>query len=70
MFLLGRFRRWLNGSFICRKCGREVCTMCFGYGETICPDCYAGEQPYLFFDDGYWLNRLMARLLSTEAPRF
>jgi hypothetical protein len=38
--------------------------MFFGYGKTICPSCYEGEQPFLFFDDDYWLNRFMARLLQ------
>ena len=43
--------------------------MCFGYGEAICPDCYDGEQPFLFFDNSYWLNRIMARLLNHRASR-
>jgi len=38
--------------------------MTFGYGATICPDCYDGEQPFLFFDDKYWLNRIMMKLLG------
>jgi hypothetical protein len=33
--------------------------MCFGFGTAICPGCYQGEQPFVFFDDSYWLNRLM-----------
>ena len=69
MSLFGKFRRWLNGCFVCEKCGREVYTMCFGYGEAICPDCYDGEQPFLFFDDSYWLNRITARLLKHRASR-
>lgn len=62
-----RFRRWLSGSFTCRSCGREVHAMTFGYGTTICLDCYEGEQPLLFLNEGYWLNRLLLRL--TRLPR-
>jgi hypothetical protein len=36
----GNLRKWLNGNFTCKKCGKEYNTMCFGFGETICPDCY------------------------------
>jgi len=63
-----RFRRWLKGSFICRKCGGEFHTMCFGFGEAVCPDCYKGEQPFIFFDSSYWLNRVTAHLLNQGAP--
>jgi hypothetical protein len=35
--------------------------MSFGYGESICPDCYDGEQPFIFLDDSFWLNRVLAR---------
>jgi hypothetical protein len=43
--------------------------MTFGYGTAVCPDCYDGEQPFLFFDNGYWLNRIMSRLMRQGAPR-
>ena len=69
MPLFRRFHRWLSGNFTCRKCGREFYTMCFGYGEAICPDCYQGEQPFLFFDNTYWLNRITAHLLNHSAPK-
>ena len=64
-----RFHRWLNGSFICKRCGRELHTMSFGFGEAICPDCYRGERQFLFFDDSYWLNRIITLLLKLEAPK-
>jgi len=59
--------RWLKGSFVCKKCGREFFTMCFGFGTSICPDCYRGEQPFMFFDNGYWLNRITTILLNHRA---
>jgi len=40
--------------------------MSFGYGEAICPDCYKGEKNFLFFDKGYWLNRIISHLFTTE----
>ena len=43
--------------------------MCFGFGEAICPNCYNGEQPFLFFDDSYWLNRITAHLLNQRTPQ-
>jgi hypothetical protein len=64
-----KFRRWLKGSFDCKKCGREFHTMCFGLGEAICPNCYNGEQPFLYFDDSYWLNRVTAHLLNQRATQ-
>ena len=57
--------KWLAGTFVCRRCGRDVNVMSFGFGECICPDCYGGENPFLFFDGRYWLNRLMVRLLNS-----
>ena len=76
MIILGRvalfrnFKQWLDGSFTCRKCGKEFNTMTFGYGEAICPDCYKGEQQFLFYDESYILNRLMIKLLNqkTQEP--
>lgn len=38
--------------------------MCFGFGDAICPDCYLGEQSFLTFDDSYWLNRIIIRILN------
>lgn len=42
--------------------------MCFGFGEAICPDCYEGEEKFLFFDNRYWLNRIMARVFNQRTP--
>lgn len=57
-----RMKRWFNGSFTCIKCKKLFRTMSFGFGEAICPDCYQGEQPFLFFDESYLLNRIITRL--------
>ena len=40
-----------------------------GYGEAICPDCYNGETPFIFYDNRYWLNRILTRLSSTRIPQ-
>jgi hypothetical protein len=40
--------------------------MSFGYGETICPQCYDGEKQFIFLDKGYWLNRLLSRYIGQE----
>ena len=42
--------------------------MSFGFGEAICPDCYRGERQFLFFDDSYFLNRIITLFLKHEAP--
>jgi|GEM_PF-6350331 len=67
MALFEKFHRWLRGSFVCRKCGRRFHTMCFGFGEAICPDCYDGERQFLFFDNSYWLNRIIDHLINPGA---
>jgi len=59
-----KFRRWLSGTFTCRRCGLEVHALTFGYGTTICPDCYEGEEDFLRLDEGYWLNSLLSRLIK------
>lgn len=43
--------------------------MTFGFGTAVCPDCYDGEQPFLFFDDGFWLNRVMTKILDRRESR-
>lgn len=58
-----KYRRWLKGSFVCRKCGGEFRVPCFGYGTCVCPNCFNDEQPFLYFDDSYWLNRIVTRLM-------
>ena len=51
--------RWLRGQFICRHCGQFFSIPSFGFGEIICPDCYSGEESFVFFDNTYFLNRLL-----------
>jgi len=55
-----KFNRWLSGAFVCRKCKEKMNIMSFGFGETICPHCYDGEEHFIFLDKSYWLNRLLA----------
>lgn len=59
--------RWLNGVFICSKCDRELHTTYFGYGETICSNCYNGETSFIFLDNTFWLNKMLTRLFHTRA---
>lgn len=61
--MMRRLIRWLRSSWVCTRCGREFHMMCFGYGTCVCPDCYRGEQPLLFPDEAFLLNRLMARIV-------
>ena len=58
--------RWLNGVFTCRKCDREFHAFSLGYGDVICPDCYNGETSFIFYDNTFWLNRLLTRLSPTR----
>jgi len=44
-------RKWLRGQFTCIKCGKIFYAFIFGYGKAICPDCYQGETPFIFFED-------------------
>lgn len=67
--LLKNFRRWLSGNFTCIECGNRFHTMHFGFGKAICPNCHNGGQSFLFFDDSYWLNRLMSKLVSKNRPK-
>jgi len=55
-------RKWLNGEFVCR--GKVFEVIPFGYGEAVCPICYDGEHPFLWWDGRFWLNRLLSRLLK------
>jgi hypothetical protein len=61
-----RFNRWISGDFDCIKCGKRMHLMSFGYGETICPNCYDGEKQFIFLDKGYWLNRLLSTYIGQE----
>ncbi|MCW4041916.1 MAG: hypothetical protein NWE83_14340 [Candidatus Bathyarchaeota archaeon] len=40
--------------------------MSFGYGETICPHCYDGEEKLILMDKGYWLNRFLSTFMEQE----
>jgi len=51
-------RKWINGTFTCIRCGKTFHLMIFGYGKTICPDCYRGGNPWIFFEDPI-MRRLM-----------
>jgi hypothetical protein len=48
--------------------------MSFGFGKGICPSCYNGEDVFLFFDQSFWLNRLLGsvcqQISSEEDYRF
>jgi hypothetical protein len=65
--LTGKLRLWLDGTFTCIRCGRTLHIMTFGFGKSICPDSYRGEESFLFFDQRYWLNRIIARILNYMA---
>ena len=52
----------MSGSFECIKCGIHIHLLSFGYGKTICPNCYDGETEIISLDNGYWLNRLYSRI--------
>ncbi len=55
---------------MCEKCGRQFYAMCFGYGETVCPDCYHGERHFISFDDDFILNRMMAKVMDQREVQF
>ena len=38
----------------------------FGYGEAICPNCYKGEEEFIFLDKSYWLNRILSSLIKQD----
>lgn len=40
--------------------------MSIGYGDAICPQCYNGEEHFIFFDNSYWLNRLLIKLIPNQ----
>ena len=63
---LSNLFRWLSGSFTCMKCGCEVHLMTLGFGKTICPTCYQGEQQFILMDDKYWLNRIILKFKSVR----
>jgi len=51
------------------KCGRGVRLFTFGYGAMVCPECYRGEQPFVFFDDRFWMNRVLIRFVGQSGHR-
>ena len=63
-----RFRSWLSGSFVCRRCGDSFSLLTLGFGEVICPQCYAGEEEFVFLDSRYILNRLLLRFYGRRMP--
>jgi hypothetical protein len=65
--VLKNFQKWLKGLFICEKCRREFFSMGFGFGASICPDCYDSEQPFMIFDESYWLNRITSIIFNHRA---
>ena len=60
--MFDNFRRWLSGSFTCIKCDNQVQLMTFGFGDTVCPSCYAEESPLVRLDESYILNRIIKRM--------
>lgn len=38
--------------------------MSFGYGKTLCPNCYNGVENFISLDQEYWLNRLLTKLIE------
>ncbi len=70
MSLFNKILSFFRGSFVCEKCGRQFYAMCFGYGETVCPDCYHGERHFISFDDDFILNRMMAKVMDQREVQF
>jgi hypothetical protein len=65
--MMTTFLRWINGTFNCEICGETYHIGSFGTGSIICPRCYKGETEVIFLDETYWLNRLVKKLIKTEA---
>ena len=64
--MFNRFNRWLSGKYECVTCGNDFHLMTFGYGTTICPNCYNGEDKIISLDQEYWLNRLFSKIIEKE----
>ncbi len=64
--MFDRFKLWASGKFECATCGKELHLMSFGYGKTICPNCYNGVEKIISLDQEYWLNRLLAKFIKKE----
>ena len=63
-----KFKMWLEGHFTCISCGRRVFLYSFGYGKTICPDCYKGQNELIYFNDNFFLNRIMNKKKGLYTP--
>jgi len=66
--MFDNLKGWLNGEFICSKCGKRVFAFHFGFGETICPGCYDGESPLVRLDKSYILNRILINRTARKQP--
>jgi len=64
-----RLKCWLKGTFVCTKCGGTFHLFTFGYGTTVCSECYEGEQLIVNFDDEFWLNRMLSRLRARSSSK-
>ena len=62
--MLERLIKWVSGSFDCIKCGKRIQLLFFGFGETLCPDCYQGEITFIFPDREYLLSRLLLTFVN------
>lgn len=62
--MFDRFDRWLSGKYECVTCGKDYQLMSFGYGKTICPNCYNGVEKIISLDKEYWLNRLLSKIIQ------
>lgn len=40
--------------------------MSLGFGMAVCPDCYEGEQKFIFINKNYFLNRIILPFFKQE----
>jgi len=66
--LFKNIKIWLEGHFTCISCGRRVFLYSFGYGKTICPDCYRGQNELIYLNDNFFLNRIMNKKKGLYVP--
>jgi DNA-directed RNA polymerase subunit RPC12/RpoP len=64
--MFNKFKRWLSGKYECVTCGNDFQLMTFGYGKTICPNCYHGGEKIISLDQNYWLNRFLSKIIEKE----
>lgn len=60
--VLENWGKWLNGSFVCARCGNVFLLLTFGFGVTVCPKCIFEESMSIVFDERFWLNRIIKKL--------